>query len=193
MAIQTGGTTRIGNSGELQNISSVDSTTAASITSAGVGGGWSQHATGTLSTTTPQITIPNANFVRMYFYNWKKSGSTTADYMRFRKVGSGSVDTGFNYSEAFIISSTGQVSDTNTTALTLQDATNGIDNTGMLTFHFPRATRSVFGEWKNMLDHGAANAYNTWFVHRSTTGIDLLQIFNFSNLSYSGNYEVWTA
>ena len=39
MAIQTGGTTRIGNLGELQSISSVDSTTAASITAAGVGGG----------------------------------------------------------------------------------------------------------------------------------------------------------
>ena len=38
MALQTGGTTRIGNSGELQNISSVDATTAAAIGTAGVGG-----------------------------------------------------------------------------------------------------------------------------------------------------------
>lgn len=38
MAIQTGGTTRIGNSGELQNISSVDATTKNAIEAAGVGG-----------------------------------------------------------------------------------------------------------------------------------------------------------
>ena len=41
MAIQTGGTTRIGNTGQLQNISSVDATTAASIATAGVGGAMS--------------------------------------------------------------------------------------------------------------------------------------------------------
>ena len=193
MAIQVGGTQVISNTQGLTNIASVDSTTAASITSAGVGGGWSQHATGTLSGATPEISIPNADFVRIYFINWKKTGSVTDDVMRFRKVGSSSVDSGFNYSEAFIITNTGQISDTNTTALTLQSSTSGYGNTGMLTLHFPRATRSVFGEWKNMLDHGAAYAFNTWFLHRSTTGIDRLRIFNFSTPTYSGNYEVWTA
>ena len=34
MAIQTGGTTRIGNSGELQNIASLDSTTTSTVSSA---------------------------------------------------------------------------------------------------------------------------------------------------------------
>ena len=41
MAIKTGGTTRIGDTGQLQNISSVDATTAASIAAAGVGGAMS--------------------------------------------------------------------------------------------------------------------------------------------------------
>lgn len=41
MAILTGGTIRIGNTGQLQNISSVDATTAASIATAGVGGAMS--------------------------------------------------------------------------------------------------------------------------------------------------------
>jgi hypothetical protein len=39
MAIQVNGTQVIGNSRELTNIASVDATTAASITAAGVGGG----------------------------------------------------------------------------------------------------------------------------------------------------------
>ena len=65
MAIQVGGTQVISNSQGLTNIASVDSTTAASITSAGVGGGWSQQSTGTLSGLTPEITIPNADFVRI--------------------------------------------------------------------------------------------------------------------------------
>tara|TARA_B110000285_G_C15021621_1_gene561879 strand:- start:342 stop:818 length:477 start_codon:yes stop_codon:yes gene_type:complete len=39
MAIQTGGTTRIGNTGQLQNISSVDATTVATLNAGGVGGG----------------------------------------------------------------------------------------------------------------------------------------------------------
>jgi len=39
MAIQIGGTTVVNNSRALKNIASVDSTTAASITAAGVGGG----------------------------------------------------------------------------------------------------------------------------------------------------------
>tara|TARA_Y100000389_G_scaffold47830_1_gene43024 strand:- start:15477 stop:16079 length:603 start_codon:yes stop_codon:yes gene_type:complete len=41
MAIQTGGTTRIGNTGQLQNITSVDATTATAIGNAGVGGAMS--------------------------------------------------------------------------------------------------------------------------------------------------------
>ena len=51
MAIQTGGTTRIGNSGELQNISSVDATTKNAIEAAGVGGVFSfQNYSSTSST-----------------------------------------------------------------------------------------------------------------------------------------------
>lgn len=194
MAIQVGGTQVISNSQGLTNIASVDSTTAASITSAGVGGGWSQQSTGTISGATPEVSIPNANFVRIYFYNWKHTGSVTTDYMRFRKVGDSSVDSGFNYAEASIYTNTATITDTNTTALTIQQQSNGINNTGMLTLHFPRATRSVFGEWKNMMDNGAAFAHNNWFLHRVTTGIDRLRIFTLAGSNtYAGNYEVWTA
>ena len=44
MAIQISGTTVINNSRQLKNIASVDSTTAASITAAGVGGGGATEA-----------------------------------------------------------------------------------------------------------------------------------------------------
>ena len=46
MALQTGNTTRIGDTGQLQNISSLDSTTSATILSSVGGGGWSRRTTG---------------------------------------------------------------------------------------------------------------------------------------------------
>jgi len=203
MALQINGTTVVNNSRALQNIASVDSTTAASITSAGVGGGWSQQSTGTLSGTTPQITIPNADFVRIYLFDWRHSGGTTGSYVRFQKVGSSSVDTGFNYGENYIEyfqsgnttgSGTGGVGKTNTTALTLMDTTNNINTHGFIEFHFPRSTsQNSFGNFRMITTNNNAYGWNTQFVHRNTTGIDKLQIFNFSSLSYAGNYEVWTA
>ena len=51
MAIQTGGTTRIGTSGELQNISSVDATTKNAIEAAGVGGVFSFQNYGSITET----------------------------------------------------------------------------------------------------------------------------------------------
>lgn len=198
MAIQTGGTTRIGNLGELQNISSVDSTTAASITSAGVGGGFTQQSTGTLSGATPEITIPDADFVRIYLLSWNHTGTNTEDYMRLRKVGSSSVDGGNNYSENWIHyhsnGNNGSVGKTNTSAPRLMTSYNNTNMNTIIDFHFPRSTSHyAIGTFRNMYAHSYAYAFQVQFTHRHSLGIDRMRIFNFSSATYAGNYEVWTA
>lgn len=198
MAIQVGGTQVISNSQGLTNIASVDSTTAASITSAGVGGGFTQQSTGTLSGTTPEITIPDADFVRIYLLSWNHTGSNTTDYIRFRRVGSSSVDAGTNYSENWIKYHTngnsGSVGKTNTTALTLMDNYNNTQMNTIIDFHFPRSTSHyAIGTLRNLYAHSYSYGYNTQFSHRHTLGIDRVRIFNFSSATYAGNYEVWTA
>jgi len=64
MALRTGsgsGTVRIGNSGELQNITSVDATTAAAIGAGGVGGGLKELGSSTFTTNygSWELTLPS--------------------------------------------------------------------------------------------------------------------------------------
>jgi len=66
MAIQTGGTTRLNNSGELQNISSLDATTAATI---GAVGGVSSTVT-TVGSTTSSVEFSTPNADKNYFLVW---------------------------------------------------------------------------------------------------------------------------
>ena len=79
MAILTGGTSRLNNSGQLQSMSSLDATTAATI---GAAGGVSSTVTTTSSVASVEFTLPNPD--KNYFLVFDKvTLGGTAGYMRF--------------------------------------------------------------------------------------------------------------
>ena len=84
MAIQVSGTSVINDSRQLQNIASVDSTTAASMTAAGVGGG---------APTAPAWASPTENITSNA--TWTKSGKGIADddWVWFYLIGGGGSST----------------------------------------------------------------------------------------------------
>ena len=69
MAIQVSGTSVINNSRQLQNIASVDSTTAASITAAGVGGGTIGFSSATTYNSSTFTKPNNGTNIFMTYYN----------------------------------------------------------------------------------------------------------------------------
>ena len=187
MAIQISGTTVVNNSRQLQNIASLDSTTTNTIAAA-AGGGWSQYASGSVSGNNFALTVPDKDFVKVLFKNINQTYAYTQDYMRFRRVGSSSVDSGSNYSE------TGTP---NTTAIQITPSSNNYYNTPHfveLDLYLPRqTTQGMFG--KVRMIHASTSNNNTRlasFIFRPTTGVNQLSLFNFNSASYTGNYEIWT-
>jgi len=87
MAIQVSGTEVISNSRALNNIASVDATTAASITAAGVGGGGFEPVA--VTGTTPSLDVGS--------YNFFDNGTLTAD----TTVSFASVPTNANWQYSF--------------------------------------------------------------------------------------------
>jgi len=91
MAIQVSGTSVINNSRQLQNIASVDSTTAASITAAGVGGGPELYVVPTWGSAQATYTSNTT---------WSKPGSVSDnDWVTFYLVGGGG--SGYNWGANF--------------------------------------------------------------------------------------------
>jgi hypothetical protein len=91
MAIKVSNTTVINDSRALQNIASVDSTTAASITAAGVGGGPELYTVPTWGS--PQTTYTSST-------TWNKPGSVgDNDWVTFYLVGGGG--SGYNWGANF--------------------------------------------------------------------------------------------
>jgi hypothetical protein len=91
MAIQVSGTSVINDSRQLQNIASVDSTTAASITAAGVGGGPDLYVV-------PTWGSPQANYTSST--TWSKPGSVGDNsWVTFYLVGGGG--SGYNWGANF--------------------------------------------------------------------------------------------
>jgi hypothetical protein len=94
MAIQISGTTVVNNSRQLQNIASLDSTTISTISSAGIGGGWTLQSNTTPSQTSSiQITLQNTKINRIVLLGVEcPQGGGTYAVVRTKRSGQSSFD-----------------------------------------------------------------------------------------------------
>jgi|14BtaG_2_1085337.scaffolds.fasta_scaffold00299_8 hypothetical protein len=207
MAIKISGTTVVNDSRQLQNIASLDSTTAATIGAAAAGGA-TLSSSGTFNAGSVEITIPNADFVKVVFYDVSTSNSYNNNrcYIRIKPVNGGYDTAGWpnsNYDTAGF--SRGYSSSSNLTDnQPIWVCTGYCDYfDGFIEIRNPKSTtEKKFGHFEFFHRFESQNqnyqlSYNneSHGTHRwrQTAAIDKIKLeYYVGGSNYNGRYEVWT-